>query len=65
MLNQSFPEIKDYTVNLEKRKGYKSRILKNVFKTLLILSPKQRPQYNINLKKDFLLKKAAKRLLDL
>ena len=53
MVNQSFPEIKDYMANLAKRRGNKSRILKNVFKTLLIPSPKQRPEYNINLQKRF------------
>ena len=47
MLNQSFLEIKDYMVNLVKR-SYKSRVLKNVFKILLIPSLKQRPQSNIN-----------------
>ena len=65
MLNQSFPEIKDYMVSLVKSRGYKSRIPKDVFKTLLTHSLKQRPLYNIKLQKDFLFKKAAKRLVDI
>lgn len=53
MLNQSFPEIKDYMANLAQGKGDKSRIPKNVFESPLTPSLKQRPEYNINLQNRF------------
>lgn len=61
MLNQSFPEIKDYMVICVKRQGYKSRILKNIFKNLFILSQKQKLQYNVQ--KDFFIQKSCQEVI--